>query len=321
MIRNGLLSLSQKLNIPIVATNSVQYLEKDDSFAHEVMLAIKNGDKVNDENHEKLGSDYFYLKTPEEMVEAFSEIPEALENTIAIEKRCQVNIELNKTFLPVYPTENGMQAEDYLDMLCKKGLAERITNPSEEYQKRLAYELSVIKRMKFSNYFLIVWDFMRYSRENGIFTGPGRGSAAGSLVAYVLYITDVDPIQHHLLFERFLNPERISMPDIDIDFPDHRRDEVIEYVADKYGDLHVAQIVTFGTMAAKAALRDVGRAFGFNSKELDHLSRLIPTRLGISLNAAYNESEALRNFIHEIHKTTRELINFCSFSRFSRLRR
>ncbi|MDQ6599915.1 DNA polymerase III subunit alpha [Bacillus salipaludis] len=299
LIRDGILSLSQKLNIPIVATNSVQYLEKDDSFAHEVMLAIKNGDKVNDENHEKLGSDHFYLKTPEEMVETFSEIPEALENTIAIEKRCQVNIELNKTFLPVYPTENGMQAEDYLDMLCKKGLAERITNPSEEYQKRLAYELSVIKRMKFSNYFLIVWDFMRYSRENGILTGPGRGSAAGSLVAYVLYITDVDPIQHHLLFERFLNPERISMPDIDIDFPDHRRDEVIEYVADKYGDLHVAQIVTFGTMAAKAALRDVGRAFGFNSKELDHLSRLIPTRLGISLNAAYNESEALRNFIHE----------------------
>ncbi|OIK08531.1 DNA polymerase III subunit alpha [Bacillus sp. MUM 116] len=299
MIRKQILSLSKKIHVPIVATNCVQYLEKEDTFAHECLLAIKNGEKFNDDHHEKLESDQFYLKTPGEMVEAFSEIPEALENTIEIQKRCNVNIELNKTFLPVYPTENGMPAEDYLDILCKKGLAERITTPTEEYQKRLAYELSVIKRMKFSNYFLIVWDFMRYAREHGILTGPGRGSAAGSLVAYVLYITDVDPIGHHLLFERFLNPERISMPDIDIDFPDHRRDEVIEYVAEKYGDLHVAQIVTFGTLAAKAALRDVGRVFGLNSKELDHLSRLIPSRLGINLKEAYQESEALRNFIQE----------------------
>ncbi|MFL6555157.1 MAG: DNA polymerase III subunit alpha, partial [Bacillus sp. (in: firmicutes)] len=178
-------------------------------------------------------------------------------------------------------------------------LSERFSAPSQEYFDRLSYELSVIKRMEFSNYFLIVWDFMRYARAQGILTGPGRGSAAGSLVAYVLYITDVDPLQHNLLFERFLNPERISMPDIDIDFPDHRRDEVINYVANKYGELHVAQIVTFGTLAAKAALRDVGKVFGLNSKELEHLSRMIPPRLGISLQGAYKESEALRRFINE----------------------
>ncbi len=291
--------ISKELNIPLVATNRVHYLEKEDMFAHECLLAIKNGDKLQDENHEKMESDQFYLKTAREMVESFSEIPEALENTIRIADRCNVNIELNKTYLPTYPTENGMPAEEYLEMLCQKGLNERFSSPKVEYFERLEYELSVINRMKFSNYFLIVWDFMRYARENGILTGPGRGSAAGSLVAYVLYITDVDPIEHHLLFERFLNPDRISMPDIDIDFPDQRRDEVIEYVAKKYGELHVAQIVTFGTLAAKASLRDVGRAFGLNTKELDQLSRLIPAKLGINLKDALKESEPLRRFLNE----------------------
>ena len=292
-------SISEVLNIPMAATNRVHYLEKDDMFAHECLLAIKNGDKLQDEHRERLDSDQFYLKTATEMLEAFSEIPEALENTIAIAKRCLVNIELNKTYLPEFPTVNGEPAESYLERLCQKGLKERFAAPTEEHYERLNYELSVINSMKFSNYFLIVWDFMRYARENGILTGPGRGSAAGSLVAYVLYITDVDPLSHQLLFERFLNPERISMPDIDIDFPDHRRDEVIEYVAKKYGALHVAQIVTFGTMAAKAAIRDVGRAFGLNSKELEQLSRRIPSRLGINLKDAYKESQSLRAFIDE----------------------
>ncbi|MCL6573846.1 MAG: DNA polymerase III subunit alpha, partial [Bacillus sp. (in: Bacteria)] len=222
---------------------------------------------------------------------------EALENTLQISTRCTVNIELNKTYLPEFPTENEIPAEEYLESLCKKGLSERFSAPSQEYFDRLSYELAVIKRMMFSNYFLIVWDFMRYARTQGILTGPGRGSAAGSLVAYVLYITDVDPLKHNLLFERFLNPDRVSMPDIDIDFPDHRRDEVINYVAEKYGELHVAQIVTFGTLAAKAALRDVGRVFGLNSKELEQLSRLNP--LGMELKAAYKGSEALRRFINE----------------------
>lgn len=214
----------------------MHYLEKEDTFAHECLLAIKNGDKLQDEHREKLNSDQFYLKRPEEIVEGFAELPEALENSLRIAERCTVNIELNKTYLPTFPTENGMPAEEFLEKLCEKGLVERFSRPDKEYTDRLAFELAVIKRMKFSNYFLIVWDFMRYAREAGILTGPGRGSAAGSLVAYVLYITDVDPIKHNLLFERFLNPERISMPDIDIDFPDHRRDEVIKYVAKNTGN-------------------------------------------------------------------------------------
>jgi DNA polymerase III subunit alpha len=299
IIRNHFQLLSNQLDIPLAASNQVFYLEKEDMFAHECMLAIKNGEKLQDENREKLNGDQFYLKTGKEMADSLADLPESLENSIRIAERCTVDIELNKTYLPSYPTENGVSSEVYLETLCKKGLNERFSSPNQAYLERLTYELSVIKRMNFSNYFLIVWDFMKYARENKILTGPGRGSAAGSLVAYVLYITDVDPIEHELLFERFLNPERISMPDIDIDFPDNRRDEVIEYVAKKYGELHVAQIVTFGTLAAKAALRDVGRAFGLNSKELDHLSRLIPFRLGINLKDAYKESESLRSFINE----------------------
>ncbi|MCM3116648.1 DNA polymerase III subunit alpha [Neobacillus sp. MER 74] len=298
-MRNMLTSLSKEMNVPIAATNQVHYLEKEDMFAHECLLAIKNGDKLQDDHRETLENDQFYLKTASEMVDCFSDFPDALENTIRIANRCQFNIELNKTYLPAFPTEKGIPAEDYLEMLCKQGLSERFSSPAQEYFERLSYELAVIKRMKFSNYFLIVWDFMKYARENGILTGPGRGSAAGSLVAYVLYITDVDPLKHNLLFERFLNPERISMPDIDIDFPDHRRDEVINYVAGKYGELHVAQIVTFGTLAAKAVLRDIGKVFGLNSKELEHVSRMIPSRLGIDLKGAYKESEALRKFINE----------------------
>ncbi|MED4224168.1 DNA polymerase III subunit alpha [Neobacillus cucumis] len=298
-INKQLLEIAREDTIPLVAANNVHYLEKEDTFAHECLLAIKNGDKLQDEHREKLNSDQFYLKCPEEMVEGFAELPEALENSLRIAERCTVNIELNKTYLPTFPTENGMPAEEFLEKLCEKGLVERFSRPDKEYTDRLAFELAVIKRMKFSNYFLIVWDFMRYAREAGILTGPGRGSAAGSLVAYVLYITDVDPIKHNLLFERFLNPERISMPDIDIDFPDHRRDEVIEYVAKKYGEMHVAQIVTFGTLAAKAALRDVGRAFGLNSKELEYLSKLVPSRLGVDLKAAFKESESLRKFVKD----------------------
>ncbi|MEH7373815.1 DNA polymerase III subunit alpha [Neobacillus drentensis] len=298
-IRNQFNLISKEMNVPLVATNQVYYLEKEDMFAQECLLAIKNGDKLQDDHREKLENDQFYLKTASEMVDRFSDVPDALENTHRIANRCDFNIELNKTYLPTFPTENGIPAEEYLEVLCNQGLSERFSAPSQEYYDRLSYELSVIKRMEFSNYFLIVWDFMRYARAQGILTGPGRGSAAGSLVAYVLYITDVDPLKHNLLFERFLNPERISMPDIDIDFPDHRRDEVINYVAAKYGELHVAQIVTFGTLAAKAALRDVGKVFGLNSKELEHLSRTIPSRLGINLQGAYKESEPLRKFIKD----------------------
>jgi DNA polymerase III subunit alpha len=304
-VRKELLMIANELNIPLVATNQVYFLDKEDRFAHECLLAIKNGEKLQDEHREKLGSDQYYLKSSAEMAEILSDYPDALENTLAIGHRCKVNIELNKTYLPKFPVENRKSADQYLEDLCLEGLTKRYPTPPKIYYERLYYELDVIKKMEFSDYFLIVWDFIKYARDKGILIGPGRGSAAGSLVAYVLNITDVDPIEHKLLFERFLNPERVTMPDIDTDFPDNRRDEVIEYVAGKYGQLHVAQIVTFGTMAAKAALRDVGRVFGLNTKELEQLSRLVPSRLGIDLSAAYKESVQLQKYVNENSFNTR----------------
>lgn len=298
-------ALGQKTKTKVAAANQVHYLNREDSFAQECLLAIKNGDKLQDDGREKLGSDEYYLKTASEMGELFSEYPEALENTLSIAENCNVMLDFESRHLPKYPVEAGQNADKLLEDQCFHGLQVRYGKPSDDHIARLKYELSVIKKMKFSDYFLIVWDFIKYAREKGILVGPGRGSAAGSIVAYVLFITDVDPIEHELLFERFLNPERISMPDIDIDFPDNRRDEVIEYVASKYGELHLAQIVTFGTLAAKAAVRDVGRAFGLNMKELERLSRLVPSKLGITLKEAINESEGLRSFIQETEKNKR----------------
>lgn len=296
---NALSQISTASNTPLVITNAVHYLEKEDSFAHECLLAIKNGDKLQDETRERLEGDQYYLKTAPEMAELFSEFPDALENTLIIADRCQVHLDFNQKKLPKYPAEYGDSAETLLEKVCMEGFKLRYPNASAMHRKRLQYELGIINKMKFSDYFLIVWDFMRFAREQGILTGPGRGSAAGSMVAYVLQITDVDPIGHQLLFERFLNPERISMPDIDIDFPDTRREEVIQYVSEKYGELHAAQIITFGTLAAKAAIRDVGRVFGFNPKEVDQLSSFIPAKLGITLKEAYQESESLRKFVSE----------------------
>ena len=304
-LNNSLIRIATDHGIPLVATNRVYYLDQGDAFAQECLMAIKNGEKLQDEAQLSLESDQFYLKTPNEMTELFSSVPEALENTLKIAEACNVMIELNQTKLPRFPTENGKSAETMLEELCWQGLAQRYPVQNDEIKQRLQYELNIIKRMKFSDYFLIVWDFMKFARESGILTGPGRGSAAGSIVSYTLYITDVDPIQHGLLFERFLNPERISMPDIDLDFPDHRRDEVIHYVTQKYGQLHVAQIITFGTLAAKAALRDVGRVFGLDTKELDQLSRLIPSKLGITLRDAYNESQALQTFVNHSDQNKR----------------
>lgn len=298
-LNRELMALAEANQAGLVATNQVHYLHKEDAFAQECLLAIKNGNKLKDREREKLPNDQYYLKTPQEMAELFSFYPDALENTIKIAEACNVMMELHKTKLPKFPTEKGLSAEQLLENLCWQGFKERYPAADEAKKKRLAYELTIIKKMNFSDYFLIVWDFMKYARESGILTGPGRGSAAGSMVAYTLYITDVDPIEHHLLFERFLNPERISMPDIDIDFPDHRRDEVIQYVSRKYGQLHAAQIITFGTFAAKAVLRDVGRVFGLNTKELDKLSKMVPGTLGITLKQAYHESKTLQDFVHE----------------------
>jgi DNA polymerase III subunit alpha len=298
-IQKPLMDLASLTRTKVVATNQVFYLKQEDALAHECLLAIKNGDKLQDEHREKLESDHYYFKSGYEMAELFAEYPDVLEHTIQIAQECQVEIVLNEQHLPKYPTEQGETADQLLEKICQKGLYERLPEPSTDYFKRLEYEISIIKKMQFSDYFLIVWDFMRFARDSGILTGPGRGSAAGSLVAYVLKITDVDPIEHDLLFERFLNPERISMPDIDIDFPDLRRDEVIQYVAQKYGELQVAQIVTFGTLAAKAALRDVGRAFGLNPKELDYLSKQVPSQLNVSLKTAFQESAGLQKFVSE----------------------
>ncbi|ESU30876.1 hypothetical protein G3A_19785 [Bacillus sp. 17376] len=299
--------LGTETRTPLAASNQVHYLEKEDSFAQECLLAIRNGEKLQEDDREKLGSSEFYLKPAKEMGELFSEYPEALENTLKIAENCNVMLDFETRHLPKFPVDSGKNADVMLEELCFQGLEERYGNPAQKHIDRLKYELSIIKKMNFSDYFLIVWDFIKYSRERGILIGPGRGSAAGSIVSYVLYITDADPIEHKLLFERFLNPERISMPDIDIDFPDNRRDEVIEYVASKYGELHVAQIATFGTLAAKAAVRDVGRVFGLNAKELDRLSRLVPSRLGITLKEAINESAGLRDFIEESSKNKRIL--------------
>ncbi|MGM9956886.1 MAG: DNA polymerase III subunit alpha, partial [Peribacillus sp.] len=291
--------LAKELKIELVATNPVYYLNQSDALAHEALLAIGNGDKLADETRVVLPSTQFYMKSRAEMAERFSDLPDALQNTLHIAAQCNLTIPFHRSLLPKYPTAAGVTAEETLEALCFQGLKKRLPEPSIQYEERLRFELAVIKQMKFSDYFLIVWDFMKFARDHQILTGPGRGSAAGSMVAYVLSITDVDPIEHSLLFERFLNPERVTMPDIDIDFPDNRREEVIAYVAKKYGELHVAQIITFGTLAAKAALRDTGRVFGLNTKEQEMVSKMIPGRLGITLPEALKESKRLQDFIKE----------------------
>ncbi|WP_409251615.1 DNA polymerase III subunit alpha [Bacillus sp. SCS-153A] len=297
-IEAGIEKLKQKLPIRQVVTNDVQFVESEDAFAHECLLAIRDGVKLSEDERETLPNDQYYFKSRDEMLDLFGSHIDALENTMKVADQCNVEIAFNQNLLPKYPLPASETADRYLQEVCMQGLKDRGVEKDPDYLSRLEYELTVIQKMNFSDYFLIVWDFMKYAREQHILTGPGRGSAAGSLVAYALKITDVNPIKHGLLFERFLNPERISMPDIDIDFPDYRREEVIDYVHKKYGDLHVAQIITFGTLAAKAALRDTARVFGFNSKELEQLSKFIPSRPG-SLKDVYDESADFRNFINE----------------------
>ncbi|GIN74716.1 DNA polymerase III subunit alpha [Bacillus sp. J14TS2] len=295
-----ILHLATQLNISIVATNDVQYLGPEEAFAQECLVAIRDGVQIT-LPEEKVRKEY-HFKSKQEMQELFSDLPEAIDTIAQIVEACNVAIETDQELLPKYPLPEGENAADFLKKKCELGLEQRHVPPNQQYQERLEYELSTIERMGFQDYFLIVWDFMKYAREHGILTGPGRGSSAASLVAYLLGITDVDPIKHQLLFERFLNPERVSMPDIDIDFPDHRRDEVIEYVMKKYGRNHVAQIITFGTFAAKAAMRDTARVFGLSSSELEELSKLIPSRLGMSLKQALQESEGLQKFIQQTER-------------------
>lgn len=293
-----LVQLSQQTGIPLVVTNDVHYVEREDAKTQDVLLCIGTGKKLSDPDRMRFETDEFYLKSTEEMEERFSWARSALENTVKIAERCNVEIPFGQLILPSFPLPEGYTSEQFLREICYDGAYERFGKPlQQDVIDRLEYELSVIHRMGFDDYFLIVWDFMNYAHQQGIPTGPGRGSAAGSLVAYVLHITNIDPLQHNLLFERFLNPERISMPDIDIDFDYERRDEVIRYVMDKYGHDHVAQIITFGTMAAKGSVRDVGRVLNVPYTMVDQLAKLIPSSLGMTLDLALQESEELRNFV------------------------
>ncbi|HET7578378.1 MAG TPA: DNA polymerase III subunit alpha [Bacillales bacterium] len=294
-----LIDFAKQTGISPAATNDVHYIEKKEAVAYDCLLCIKNGDKLSDEDRAKLPTDEYDLKSADEMANLFSYLPEAVRNTKRIADQCEITIDFDHSILPEFPVPGGASASDYLRELCKKGLAQRYEEVTGEIRKRLVYELKIIEEMQYCDYFLIVWDFMRYAREQGIMTGPGRGSAAGSLVAYVLGITGVDPIKHQLLFERFLNPERVTMPDIDIDFSDTRRDEVIRYVTEKYGSEHVAQIITFGTLAARAAIRDVGRVLDMPSKLVDSVAKTIPSRPGITLEKARQESIKLKNLLRE----------------------
>ncbi|MDO5028248.1 MAG: DNA polymerase III subunit alpha [Bacillota bacterium] len=295
IINKGLLQLAEDTGIELIAANDSHYLKKEDAIAHDVLLCIQTGKTINDENRMKFPSDEFYLKSPEEMHELFSYAPQALENTQKIADRCQVEIEFHKTKLPHFDTPAGYTNEEYLRKLIEEGLIKRYGLIDQTIQDRYIYEFETIKNMGFIDYFLIVWDFVRFAKSQDIPVGPGRGSAAGSIISYALEITNIDPLQHKLLFERFLNPERISMPDIDIDFCYERREEVIDYVNKKYGHDKVAQIVTFGTMAAKGSIRDVGRALDIPYGKCDSIAKMVPNVLNITLDKALEISKDLKN--------------------------
>lgn len=286
--------LAKEENIALAAAHETYYVHPDEAESHEVLLCIKNGQKLNETDREVLPTNEYFLPTAELMEKRFSHLPEALEATAQIARECQVELSFGQQLIPEFPLPEGTDAYEYLRQLCFKGAQERYEVVDDTVRNRLNYELDTIHNMKFDDYFLIVWDFMNYAHQSGMITGPGRGSAAGSLVAYVLRITDVDPIEHDLLFERFLNPERVTMPDIDIDFPDIRRDEVLQYVKDKYGDERVAQIITFGTLAAKAAIRDTARVLNLPGNLVDSVSKQIPSRPGMTLALAMQESYGLQ---------------------------
>jgi len=281
-----LIPLARSLDLPIVATNDVHYCNRDDASAQEILVCVQTNTTLSDTKRLKSESDQLYLKSPEEMAQVFGEIPEALSNTIRIAEMCSLDLGFKGYHLPEFPVPEGFTPEQYLERLCREGVRRKYGTEDGVVGERLAYELDVIRSMGFTSYFLVVWDFVRFARENGILVGPGRGSAAGSIVTYALDITALDPLKYDLIFERFLNPSRISMPDIDIDFADDRRHEVIEYVVRKYGEDRVAQIVTFGTLAAKAAVRDVGRAMGRSFGETDRIAKLIPTGPGVTIEGA-----------------------------------
>jgi len=293
-VNQGVMRIARETGLPLVATNDAHYLRKEDAAMQDVLMCIQMGKTVEDENRMKFQTEEFYLKSEEEMRQLFPGCNEAIENTQIIADRCNMEFVFNEYHLPSFPVPVGYTNEEYFRKLCYDGFAERYQNPPESYKERLEYEIGVISRMGYVNYYLIVWDFIRYAKETGIPVGPGRGSGAASIVAYCMHITEVDPMQYALIFERFLNPERVSMPDFDTDFCQERRGEVIEYVTKKYGADHVAQIATFGTMAARGAIRDVGRALNFTYAETDVVAKLVPTTLHITLDEALKVSPKLK---------------------------
>jgi DNA polymerase III subunit alpha len=313
-VNRELVRLSKETGIPLVATNDCHYLHHDDAHAQEVLLCIQTGKTMSDAHRMKFSTDQFYFKTAQEMAEVFRELPDALSRTLDIAARCSVKIDRIPNALPEFKVPEGHTAGSYFEQVAREGFAGRLpnlerlakqgalSNSIAEYERRLTAEIEMIKKMHFEGYFLIVWDFIHYARAQGVPVGPGRGSAAGSLVSYALRITDVDPLQYNLLFERFLNPERISMPDIDIDFCMRRRGELIDYVTRKYGRENVSQIITFGTMAAKAAIKDVGRAMDIPYGDVDRVAKLIPPTLGITLDKALEESPQLKSAVEADEK-------------------
>ena len=302
-VNTALLKMSKETGIDLVATNDIHYTFKEDAEAHDILLCIQTGKKVQDEDRMRYEGGQYYLKSPEEMQRLFPYAREAIENTGKIAKRCNVEIVFGEQKVPEYDVPEGYTAVTYLNHLCEEGLKRRYPNITKELRERLDYELKTIENMGYVDYFLIVWDFIHYAKEHGIAVGPGRGSAAGSIVSYCLEITDIDPIRYQLLFERFLNPERVSMPDIDVDFCYERRQEVIDYVVRKYGKDQVVQIITFGTMAARAVIRDVGRVLDIPYAKVDGISKMVPNELNITIDKALKISKDLRNAYEQDEET------------------
>ena len=305
-----LVQLARKLDIPLVATNDAHYLKKEDAYNHEVLLCIQTGKRMSDVDRMRFDTDELYVKSPEEMSEYFKAFPDAIENTVKIAEKCNVEFEFGHTILPNYDVPPEFPTHfDFFKKLCDDGIKKRYgENPSKEILDRAEYEISVIKKMGYVDYFLIVWDFIHYAKTHGISVGPGRGSGAGSIIAYAIEITDIDPMKYDLLFERFLNPERISMPDFDVDFSDTRRQEVIDYVSEKYGHDHVSQIITFGTMAAKMVIRDVARVLDVPYSEADSLAKMIPNELHITIKKALEQNKELRDR-YESDETVKKVLD------------
>ena len=307
MVNQKLIELARNLDIPLVATNDAHYLKKEDAYNHEILLCIQTGKKITDEDRMRFETEEFYIKSPEEMADYFSAFPDAIENTVKIAEKCNYDFEFGVTKLPNYDVPEEFETHsDYFKKLCYDGIKKRYGDePSKEVMDRLEYEISVIEKMGYVDYFLIVWDFINYAKSVGIPVGPGRGSGAGSIAAYAIGITDIDPIKYNLIFERFLNPERVSMPDFDVDFCYERRPEVIEYVARKYGTDHVSQIITFGTMSARMVIRDVGRVLDYPYSETDKLAKMVPMEIHITIKKALEQNPEFKQVYEndpEVHK-------------------